>query len=119
MTIITNAEDSKILRPTYQDIRDLPVKRDIIPFKPPAKLACPAIQGTNLAQRVNKRGGYDENVMPPVITSTRPAVPIPKAKMDHKEAVPGRDQGPWSREAFDLFDWKPGAATTGDSLAAG
>jgi hypothetical protein len=112
-------EDSEILRPTYQDIRDLPVKRDVIAFKPPAKLACPAIQGTDLAQRVNKVSRYDENVMPPVITSSRPADSIRKAKMDHKEAVPDRDQGPWSREAFDLFDWKPGAATTGDSLAAG
>jgi hypothetical protein len=28
------------------------------------------------------------------------------------------EQGPWSREAFDLFDWRPEAKSTRDSSAA-
>ena len=40
ITIITTEEDIKALKLGYQADRDLTVKRDVIPFKPPAKLTC-------------------------------------------------------------------------------
>jgi hypothetical protein len=119
LTIITTEGDIDTLKLAYQADRVLTVKRDVIPFKPPAKPTGPTTQSTKVARRDNKQGGYDESVMPPMIASTKPAVPVPKAKLACEEAASNRDQGPWSREAFDLFDWRPGEDTAGNSLAVG
>ncbi len=116
LTIVT-AEDVKTVKHTFQAGRDPTIKRDVIPFKLPAKLTCPTTQCTKLAPRENKQDGYGESVMPHMTVSTRAAVR--KASMAREDWVANIAQGPWSREAFDLFDWRPGASTTGNSLAAG
>jgi len=112
ITILTSAKDSNVLRPSYHIGRDLPTERDV-----PAKPACAETQCTDVARRENKQAGCDEHAMPAMIVSTEPIAS--KSKMTCENAATGRDQGPWSREAFDLFDWRPGAATTCESLAAG
>jgi hypothetical protein len=117
LTIINTGEDINILKLAYQADRDVAVKRDVIPFRPPAKLTSLTTQSIKVSRRDNEQGGYDESVMPPIIASTKPAVPVPKAKPAREDGVANRDQGPWSREAFDLFDWRPGEDNTGDSLA--
>lgn len=119
LVIITTEEDINTSKPTYQADRGMTLKRGAIPFKPPAKLTGPTTQRTKVTRRNNEQGGYDENIMPLMITSTKPAVPISKAKLARDDAVSNWDQGPWSREAFDLFDWRPGADTTSDSFAVG
>lgn len=119
LTIITTEEDVNPLKPTYQADGDLTMERDVITFKPPAKLTGPTIQNIKVARRDHKQRGYEGNIMLRMIASTKPAVPVPKAKLAREDAVANRDQGPWSREAFDLFDWRPGENRTGDSLAVG
>jgi len=114
-TVITTKEDINTLKLAYQADMGLTVKRDVLPFKPPAKLT----ETTKVARRDNKQGGYDESVMPPMIGSTKPAVTVPKAKLAREQAAAAGDQGPWSREAFDLFDWRPGEDTKDDSMAVG
>jgi hypothetical protein len=118
-TIIPPEEDINTFKPVYQADIGLTVKRDVLPFKPPVKLTSPTTETTRVARRHNKQGGYDESVMPHVIASTKPAVTVPKATLACEEAVAARDQGPWSREAFDLFDWRPGEDIKDDSMAVG
>jgi hypothetical protein len=119
LTITTTKRDITTLNPTYQADRDLVMKQDVIPFKQLSKLTGPRAERTKVAGRDNEECEHDENVMLPMIVSTTVAVPVSKAKIARQHAVGNRNQGPWSREAFDLFDWRPGTSTTEDSLAVG
>jgi hypothetical protein len=54
-----------------------------------------------------------------------PARPTTEPRTVHSKITPPRqnhdsiqkEQGPWSREAFDLFDWKPEVGNTADPSA--
>lgn len=82
----------------------------------PPRLINPATRGRKAAGEAHKAGKVPETVVPPA--PLHPQMPRSilaggNARQE-KPALPrgellkvARDTGPWSREAFDLFDWRP------------
>lgn len=86
-------------------------KQDVIPLKPSSKSPGPETRGT--------KGKAPETVVLPMIASAESLTTIPHVQVPRRDKVVYRDQGPWSREAFDLFEWQPGPSLKGDSLKVG
>jgi hypothetical protein len=101
-------EDSSITTAPYRPRDETLPQKDAGPFKRPAMLINPATRGKKAAQRSDAAGKVAEAVLPPVISIIeRPQ--FAKPATTSRQAIAGtNDQGPWSREAFDLFDWRPG-----------
>jgi hypothetical protein len=65
------------------------------------------------AQQRNMHSGVPQALVPPARPTLKPRTPAseiirPRQINDSVQ----KEQGPWSREAFDLFDWRPGVRNT-------
>lgn len=87
-------------------------------FQPPAKLVNPATRGRKAASKADAAGKVPEMIVPPTAPMGPPpallVLPEGNTSQDNVSLRPyyfstkeGGGKGPWSREAFDLFDWRP------------
>jgi hypothetical protein len=120
-TIATTEENSRILVHISQANGDKVTNQDAIPFIPPAKSAGPLTRGIEApgGDVAHGDGNVPKTVVLPMMASTEPSISVPQVLVSRQDKVVNRDQGPWSREAFDLFDWRPGPSIKGDSLEVG
>lgn len=91
----------------------------------PAKLVNPATRGKKAASKADAAGKVPETVVPPIAAMAPP----PRRNLRNSDfrldtdggsktaPTPAKEvgeTGPWSREAFDLFDWKLQVASLPD-----
>lgn len=124
---LSSESSSQIDVPTIDPIRPAPKRKDVPasakaisrdippqPSRPPSKYTKP-----NTGTRKQAKSTYDIRAASASVQGTMAAKPFravagPQAAEAQDIAIAkeraAADQGPWSREAFDLFDWQPPAA---------
>jgi hypothetical protein len=108
---ITTEEVGRTLIPNSQGNEDKITNRDVIPFKPPSTLTGPMNRRVKPARRNNAghaSSKVSETVVLPMVASIEYPATVPQVQLPPQDKVANRDHGPWSREAFDLFEWRPG-----------
>lgn len=115
-TINAPEENIGALTPSNEADKDNIRNQDATTFDPIMKPTGPTSQEASATQRDDTYGKISDTFVQPMMASLGPAIAVSRVQMHCRDKLANGDQGPWSREAFDLFDWRPGPSTPIDSL---
>ncbi len=91
----------------HQTISGATINRGLAPSKPPTTLSNPTCRGKDAARKLDVESRVPKIMMPSVIADVQPQRLLLRDQVPRQDESARKDTGPWSREAFDLFDWKP------------